>query len=59
MSLLLIFRNMFIDKITPKKGAKSMIKRLQPKRGFLFGGKVAEITKALKSSQKVSPKLIK
>ena len=44
-----------MEKVTPRKGAKMKVKRLQPNAQYLFGGKVGEITKALKDCQELNP----
>ena len=48
-------RNLYLEGVTPKGGARNQIKRLQPTDKFLFGEGVGSIAKAVKHAADLNP----
>ena len=45
----------FLQGITQVKNTRAIVKRLQPSDSFLFGGKLAEVSKNLKDAAQLNP----
>ena len=45
----------FLQGVTQVKNTRAIVKRLQPSESFLFGGKLAEVSKNLKDAAQLNP----